>query len=288
MAKKRGLGKGLDALLGIQADGSTPGVDRNDELRALPVDMLQRSPYQPRTEFDQASLEELASSVRAQGVVQPIIVRQVSNGKYEIIAGERRWRASQLAGLHEVPVVVRKVNDLEAMCLALIENIQREDLSPLEEARGIARLLDEFDMTHDMVAEAVGRSRSTISNMLRLLELSVSVRQMLEQGDLEMGHARALLSLGHDQQAETARLVVAKGLSVRETEALVRKTLDKSGVKKTVRKTALDPNIRSLQDELSGRLGTSVTIKHSKGGKGTLAIRYSSVDELDGILARIK
>ncbi|MEX2353232.1 MAG: ParB/RepB/Spo0J family partition protein [Gammaproteobacteria bacterium] len=288
-AKKRGLGKGLDALLGLQSADNIPATGHiNDELRALPVDMVQRSAYQPRTEFNQAALEELASSIRAQGVVQPIVVRPVSNGKHEIIAGERRWRAAQLAGLHEVPVVVRKVNDLEAMCLALIENIQREDLSPLEEARGIARLLDEFDMTHDMIAEAVGRSRSTISNMLRLLELAVPVRQMLEQRELEMGHARALLSLGQDQQSETARLIVSKRLSVRETEALVRNLLNKTGVKKTGKKTVLDPNIRSLQDELSGRLGTAVVIKHNKSGKGALEIRYSSVDELDGILSRIK
>jgi len=285
--KKRGLGKGLDALLGLQSADSVPVAGHKDELHELPVDMLQRGVYQPRTEFDQESLADLASSIKAQGVVQPIVVRPVANGKYEIIAGERRWRASQLAGLHEVPVVVRKVNDLEAMCLGLIENIQREDLSPLEQARGLSRLLDEFDMTHDMVAEAVGRSRSTVTNLLRLLELSAPVRQMLEQGELEMGHARALLSLANDKQLEVARLVAKKGLSVRETEALVRRLQNKTPTKKSLKQTD-DPNIRSLQDDLSGRLGATVLIKHKKTGNGILEIRYSSVDELDGILSRIK
>jgi ParB family chromosome partitioning protein len=249
--------------------------------------MLQRSAYQPRMEFDQDSLEDLASSIRTQGVVQPIVVRLVSNGKYEIIAGERRWRAAQLAGLHEVPVVLRKVNDLEAMCLALIENIQRENLSPLEEARGFSRLLDEFEMTHDMVADAVGRSRSTITNLLRLLELAPDARQMLEKGEIEMGHGRALLSLPAEQQGEVARRVASKGLSVRETEALVRKLLKKPAGGNTARRK-MDPNIRSLQEDLSGRLGTAVNIKHRNTGKGTLEIHYGSVDELDGILSRIK
>ena len=283
--KKRALGKGLDALLGLQTAGS---VDTSaNELRTLPVDLLQRGAYQPRIEFEPEALQELANSIKAQGVVQPIIVRPVSNGKHEIVAGERRWRAAQMAGLHEVPVVVRKLDDVQAMCLALIENMQREDLSPLEEARGLSRLLDEFDMTHDMVAEAVGRSRSTISNMLRLLELSAPVRQMLEQGELEMGHARALLSLPETLQLVAAREVTAKGLSVRETEALVRKLQNRKSSGKTANST-LDPNIRGLQDELSGKLGTTVLIKHKKSGKGTLEIQYSSVDALDGILSRIK
>jgi ParB family chromosome partitioning protein len=218
--KKRGLGKGLDALLGIQSGEVTADSARPDsELRKLPVDLLQRSPFQPRTEFEQAGLEELAGSIRVQGIVQPILVRPLNDGRHEIIAGERRWRAAQMAGLHEVPVVVRKVDDMEAMCLALIENIQRKDLSPLEEARGLSRLLTDFDMTHDKVAEAVGKSRSTITNLLRLLELSPAVKQMLERGELEMGHARALLTLPDAQQAEAARLVVSRRLSVRETEA---------------------------------------------------------------------
>jgi ParB family chromosome partitioning protein len=286
--KKRGLGKGLDALLGIQSGEVTADSARPDsELRKLPVDLLQRSPYQPRTEFEQAGLEELAGSIRVQGIVQPILVRPLNDGRHEIIAGERRWRAAQMAGLHEVPVVVRKVDDMEAMCLALIENIQRKDLSPLEEARGLSRLLTDFDMTHDKVAEAVGKSRSTITNLLRLLELSPAVKQMLERGELEMGHARALLTLPDAQQAEAARLVVSRRLSVRETEALVRKLRNKAGPKQAGNRT-FDPNIRSLQDELSGRLGTSVVINHKKTGKGTLEIHYNSVDELDGILSRIK
>jgi ParB family chromosome partitioning protein len=285
--KKRGLGKGLDALLGIQSGETGGGARFENELRTLPVDLLQRSPYQPRMEFGQEALEELANSIRAQGIVQPILVRPLVDGYHEIIAGERRWRAAQLAGLHEVPVVVRRVDDMEAMCLALIENVQRKDLNPLEEARGLSRLLTEFDMTHDRVAEAVGKSRSTITNLLRLLELSPPVRQMLERGELEMGHARALLSLTEELQVDAARQVVSRRLSVRQTEALVRKLKNKTGKKKGLTRL-IDPNIRSLQDELSGRLGTSVVINHKKTGKGTLEIHYSSVDELDGILSRIK
>lgn len=286
--KKRGLGKGLDALLGLQTAADSDGaVGGQLDSRTLPVDLLQRGVYQPRVEFDQAALQELSSSIRAQGMVQPIVVRLVSNGKYEIVAGERRWRAAQMAGLHEVPVVVRKLDDVQAMTLALIENIQREDLSPLEEARGLSRLLNEFKMTHDMVAEAVGRSRSTITNMLRLLDLSVPVREMLEKGEIEMGHARALLSLPENLQLHAAREVVTKGLSVRETEALARKLQNRKPSGKTD-KSVLDPNIRGLQEDLSGRLGAAVSIKHHKTGKGTLEIKYNSVDELDGILSRIK
>lgn len=274
-------------MLGIQSGEVTAERARPDsELRTLPVDLLQRSPYQPRMDFEQGALEELANSIKVQGIVQPILVRPLSDGRHEIIAGERRWRAAQMVGLHEVPVVVRKVDDMEAMCLALIENVQRKDLSPLEEARGLSRLLTEFDMTHDGVAEAVGKSRSTITNLLRLLELTPSVRQMLERGELEMGHARALLSLPDLQQAEVARMVVSRKLSVRATEALVRKLRNKSGSRQAT--LVIDPNIRSLQDDLSGKLGTSVVINHKKNGKGTLEIHYSSVDELDGILSRIK
>jgi len=285
-AKKRGLGKGLDALLGLQQAGPDSLPAAGGELRSLPVDLLQRSPYQPRNEFSRESLEELAGSIRSQGMVQPVVVRDLGDGRYEIIAGERRWRAAQLAGLHEVPVVVRQASDLEAMCLALIENIQREDLTPLEEARGLARLLNEFEMTHDMVAEAVGRSRSTITNLLRLLELSPAVKQLLENGELQMGHARALLPLPEHRQKELAEEVIRKGLSVRETEALVRKLQNPAAGKAAGK--AIDPNIRTLQEELSGRLGAEVRIKHGKKGRGRLEIRYSSVDELDGILARIK
>ncbi len=285
--KKRGLGKGLDALLGLPPD-QLAGDDKSpDDLTLLPVDLLQRSAYQPRVEFDKAALEDLAASIKAQGVVQPIVVRKVDQGKYEIIAGERRWRASQLAGLYDVPVVIKDVTDLEAMCLALIENIQRQDLNPLEEARGISRLLTEFDMTHDAIAGALGKSRSTITNLLRLLELSDTVKKMLETRELEMGHARALLSLDADQQLDIAKNIVKKGLSVRQTEALVRNLSTKSPTKKSDPQI-VDPDIRALQDDLSGKLGASVIIKHKKSGKGTLEIHYSSVDELDGILSRIK
>jgi len=285
--KKRGLGKGLDALLGLPADQLAGDEKSPDDLKKLPVDLLQRSSYQPRIEFDKVSLEELASSIRAQGIIQPIVVRQLETGKYEIIAGERRWRAAQLAELYDVPVVVKDVTDLEAMCLALIENIQRQDLNPLEEARGISRLLLEFEMTHDAIAGALGKSRSTITNLLRLLDLSPSVKQMVEEGKLEMGHARALLSLEADQQLEIANTIVKKGLSVRQTESMVRKLGTKSPSKNKASAT-IDPDIRTLQDELSGKLGASVIIKHKKSGKGTLEIHYSSVDELDGILTKIK
>jgi ParB family chromosome partitioning protein len=285
--KKRGLGKGLDALLGLPADAGKSAENSNHELRTLPVDMIQRSSFQPRSDFDNEQLEDLASSIKANGIIQPIVVRQVSNGKHEIIAGERRWRAAQLAGLHEIPVVIRTVSDVQAMSVALIENIQRQDLNPLEEALGISRLLKEFDMTHDAIAEALGKSRSTISNLLRLLDLISSVKQMLEKGDIEMGHARALLALAEEDQLQVAKEIVKNGLSVRETEALVRKLQNKTTVKKK-EITNIDPNIRTLQGDLSSRLAAAVLIKHKKNGKGILEIHYNSVDELDGILTRIK
>lgn len=289
VAKKRGLGKGLDALLGIPANGASPGAgNREEQLRAIPVEMLQRSPYQPRIEFDKQALDDLASSIRAQGVVQPIVVRPLSDDRFEIIAGERRWRAAQLAGLADVPVVIRRVTDVEAMCLALIENIQRQDLNPLEEARGVSRLLDEFEMTHDMIAEALGKSRSTITNLLRLLDLNPPVKEMLEKGEIEMGHARALLTLGGEQQVEAARLIVKKGLSVRETEALVRKLQNRPPVARKTGNSQIDPNIRSLQENLTEKLGAAVVFRHKKTGKGTMEIHYNSLDELDGILSRIK
>jgi len=286
--KRRGLGKGLDALLGQHAASDLAELNDNDELRRLPIDLLQRSPYQPRSDFKQESLQELADSIRAQGVVQPIVVRALKKGeKFEIIAGERRWRAAQLAGLHEVPAVVRNLDDKSAMCLALIENIQREDLNPLEQARALSRLMSEFKMTHDAVAEAVGRSRSTVTNLLRLLDLNDKVKQLLEQGDLEMGHARALLALPYSRQFDTAQKVVRQGLSVRTTEALVRRLQKTPGKKKTVQKST-DPDILRLEVDLSERLGASVRIKHAKGGKGTVQISYNSLDELDGILSHIK
>jgi len=287
-AKRRGLGKGLDALLGSRTGAELGAIDGNEELRFLPVDLIQRGQYQPRTEFEQEALQDLANSIKAQGVVQPILVRRLDKGdKYEIIAGERRWRAAQLAGLHEIPVVLRQINDQTAMCMALIENIQREDLNPLEEANGLARLLDEFGMTHEGIADAVGRSRSTVSNMLRLLDLNASVKKMLGEGKLEMGHARALLPLPEKEQIEAARQVIRQALTVRATEVMVRGML--SGEKKTKKSPAKkDPDTLRLETDLSERLGASVSIKHSHKGKGVLEITYNSLDELDGILKRIK
>lgn len=287
-AKKRGLGKGLDALLGERKSTELGAIGGNEELRFLPVDLIQRGQYQPRQEFNDEALEDLASSIRAQGVVQPILVRPMSGGdRYEIIAGERRWRASQLAGLHEVPVVLRQIDDQTAMCMALIENIQREDLNPLEQAQGLARLLDEFDMTHEGIADAVGRSRSTVTNLLRLLELDSRVKNMLVTGKLEMGHARALLPLPSAEQAAVATKIASQGLSVRATEALVRQA-DSGEKKARTKKTAKDPDTLRLENDLGETLGASVNIRHSRGGKGVLEIRYNSLDELDGILKHIK
>ena len=262
--------------------------DHAEELRTLPVELLQRGANQPRLDFDEEALQELADSISAQGVLQPVLARPLADsGMFEIIAGERRWRAAQLAGLHEIPAVVRKLDDRAAMCIALIENIQREDLNPLEHARGLARLAEEFDMTHDLIAESVGRSRSAVTNMLRLLELCDEVKQLLESRQLEMGHARALLTLSEQQQRWAAQQVVKSGLSVRATESLVRR-LQKA---KTVLKPGearVDPDIRRLETELSEQLGAAVTVQQKKQGKGTLRIEYSSLDQLDGILARIR
>jgi len=265
----------------------------NEQLRILPVDVVVRGQYQPRGKMDPQALEELANSIRKQGVIQPIVVRPLKGTEnYEIIAGERRWRATQLAGLHEIPAIIKDVSDQTAMCLALIENIQREDLSPMDEARALSRLLQEFEMTHDDAAEAVGRSRSSVSNLLRLLDLHVDVQQLLETGKIEMGHGRAILALDIANQTEVARRVVKQGLSVRATEHLVKGLKDKGGKLKGSKKPSssskLDPNLRSLQEDLSGRLGAAVAIKHHKSGKGILEIRYHSLDELDGILSIIK
>lgn len=284
--KKRGLGRGLDALL---SGSSTPETVEaaGADLRELPVDLLQPGKYQPRTDMHPESLEELANSIRAQGVVQPIVVRSINaGGQYEIIAGERRWRAAQMAGLHEIPAVVRNVPDEAAIAMALIENIQREDLNPIEEAIALQRLIDEFQMTHQEAAGAVGRSRAAVSNLLRLLTLNGDVRRMLEQGELEMGHGRALLALEGDDQSKAAREVAAKGYSVRETEHLVRR-LSTTPVK--LRKSAkpLDPNIKHLQDELSDKLAARVAFQHNSKGNGKLVIHYNSLEELDGILKHI-
>jgi len=287
-AKKRGLGKGLDALLGPYAGADISSALQDNQLRHLPVDLIERGKYQPRLEINQDALEELASSIRAQGVVQPIVVRPISaSNKYEIVAGERRWRASQLAGLHEIPALVREFSDQAAMCVALIENIQRENLNPIDEARALSRLIKEFEMTHDAAAEAVGRSRPTVTNFLRLLELHANVQKMLETGKLEMGHARAILALPIEQQPEVANKIIKQGLSVRESERLIRRLTSNATTKKT-KSRSLDPNIRRLQEELSEKLGASVAIQHTASGKGMVQIRYNSPDELNGILSKIK
>src|SRR5699024_4615531 len=256
------------------------------ELRHLAVNQVQRGRYQPRRDMSPEALEELAESIRAQGVMQPIVVRPVSSNHYEIIAGERRWRAAQLAGLKNIPAVVRYVEDEAAIAMALIENIQREDRNPMEVALALSRLKEEFELTHQQVADAVGKSRAMVTNLLRLLSLEESARRMLEHGDLEMGHARALLGLQGEEQVEAAKIVVAEGLNVRQTEALVREF----GKPKPEPKAPVveDPNVKALMRELAERLGAPVAIKQGSKGKGKLVISYSSLDELDGILAHIK
>ncbi|MEJ2513860.1 MAG: ParB/RepB/Spo0J family partition protein [Gammaproteobacteria bacterium] len=292
-AKRRTLGRGLDALLssGSREPGAAPPAAADGELRAVPVDLLQRGRYQPRLDMRQESLEELADSIRAQGVVQPIVVRALKQpgdgARFEIIAGERRWRAAQLAGLQEIPAVVRDVPDEAAVAMALIENIQRENLNPLEEARALERLIGEFEMTHQQAAEAVGRSRAAVTNLLRLLDLSADVKALVEKRELEMGHARALLALADaSAQAGAARQVVSKGLSVRETEKLVKRLLQPA--KKPAAPASRDPDIRRLEQDLSDRLGARVSLQHGTAGKGKLVVSYNSLDELDGILAHIK
>ncbi len=304
-AKKRGLGRGLDALLGPAKPPAAPAGSEPagaapaqtaaavspegvaGELRTLGVERLRRGKYQPRIDMHNESLEDLADSIRSQGVVQPIVVRPVSGGDYEIIAGERRWRAAQLAGLQDVPVVVRAMDDRSAIAVALIENIQREDLNPLEEAQALARLIEEFDMTHQQAAEAVGRSRAAVSNLLRLLELSETPRAMLQSGELEMGHARALLALPAGPQAEAARQIVRKGLSVRATERLVKQWLVDSRRPAPAREARRDPDLVSLEQNISDKVGAPVQVQQGARGKGKLVISYNSLDELDGILEHI-
>ncbi len=286
MSKKRGLGRGLDALLG-GAPANRATVAGDGELRLLPVDVIRRGKYQPRSTIHAEGLEELADSIRAQGVVQPIVVRPVGFDQYELIAGERRWRAAQQAGLHEVPAVIRKVEDQAAMAMALIENIQRENLNPMEEAVALQRLITEFELTHQLAAEAVGRSRAAVTNLLRLFELNEDVKARLESGELEMGHARALLGLQGDQQSEIARKVVSRGLSVRETEQLVRGLRKPSAAAQKGRKS-VDPDVLKLQDDLSQRLGAEVRFQHAAKGKGKMIVHYNNLDELEGILAHIK
>ena len=281
MAKMKGLGRGLDALLG----GDEPAAAGTDQLAELKIESLQPGKYQPRTHMDEAALRELADSIRPEGVMHPILVRPVNAGRYEIIAGERRWRAARLAGLSTVPALVRAVPDNAALVMALIENIQREDLNPLEQANGIQRLVTEFGITHDRAAEMVGRSRSAVTNLLRLLALAAPVRELVQQGKLDMGHARALLALSGMQQIETARNVAARGLSVRETERLVARLIRGAAGKKTRRGTHRD--ILRLQEDLAQKLGTKVTIKSGRKGRGALVIDYMSLAQLDAILARL-
>lgn len=277
--KQKGLGRGLDALL---AANNTPESQRQE---TLDVGVLQPGKYQPRTRMDPGSLEELAASIKAQGLIQPISVRPVGAGRYEIIAGERRWRAAQIAGLAEVPVLIRDIPDDAALAMSLIENIQREDLNPLEEAAGIQRLIDEFQMTHQQAADAVGRSRSAASNLLRLLLLAKPAQDMLMAGDIEMGHARALLPLSKSEQGRIAAMVADKGFSVRETERLVARELNPP-VKKTGDKKP-DRDLLRLEEELSDRLGATVKISSNRKGGGSLTIRFGSLDQLDGLLARL-
>ncbi len=308
--KKPVMGRGLEALLGQisrrpdpaagpapapDAAATTPAKLPGDELANLPVDLLQRGKYQPRVDMRQESLEELAASIKSQGIVQPIVVRPVDGAapgesqRYEIIAGERRWRAAQIAGLQAVPAVIRRVPDEAAIAMALIENIQRENLNPLEEARALDRLISEFGITHQQAADAVGRSRAAVSNLLRLLELPSEITAFVEKRELEMGHARALLGLTQRrQQVEVGSLVAKKGLSVRDTEAMVRAMLNRPAGAAAQDGKSLDPNVQRLQDELSEKLGAPVQIQHTGSGKGKVVVTYHSLDELDGILAHIR
>jgi len=311
--KKRGLGRGLDALLGNAAEvkaltdpqpiSTTPVTAEptpttqssqparpatgNSGLRHIAIELIQRGTYQPRVHFEQVALQELADSIQAQGVIQPIVVRPISAGKFEIIAGERRWRASQLAGLDEIPAVVKELNDQSAAAISLIENIQREDLNPLEESRALQRLIDEFEMTHQQVAEVVSRSRATVTNLLRLKDLNEDVKYLVDERKIDMGHARALLALTGAEQSALASKVADMGWSVRETEKQVKRVLNPAP-KVSTASASMDPDIKRLQEQVSERLGAPVHLEHKTNGKGKLVINYSSLDELDGILAKIK
>jgi ParB family transcriptional regulator, chromosome partitioning protein len=312
MNDKKKLGRGLDALLssgrsetmvsllgkskGRPAPDQAPAPaasspstseDKDGDLKNIPVELIQRGKYQPRTDMHEEALEELADSIRKQGVMQPIVIRPISSDKYEIIAGERRWRATQIAGLDTIPAIIKPVGDEAAIAMSLIENIQRENLNPIEEAMALKRLQDEFELTQQEVADAVGKSRATVTNLIRLIGLNIDVRRMLEHGDLEMGHARALLALPDTQQSEAARSVVGKGLSVRQTESLVRRlTAEASSTPAAAME--IDPDIKNLEEDLADRLGAKVLIQHTAKGKGKLILKYNSLDELDGILSHIK
>jgi len=287
--KKKGLGRGLTALLENSDVDSMIEAKNDDELRNIDIDLIERGPWQPREHFDEESLQELADSIAAQGVVQPIVVRQKARvggqDRYEIVAGERRWRASQKAGLSKVPAVVKKFDDQTAAAVSLIENIQRENLNPLEESTALKRLVDEFEMTHQQVADTVARSRAAVSNLLRLQDLNPDVKVLLATRQIEMGHARALLAIDGIEQSSVAKDVARKGLSVRETEALIRKLSAPAKKTKTIRK---DPDIVNLEQRLTERLGAPVSIKQKANGKGSLEISYSSLDVLEGILSKIE
>ena len=303
MVKKRGLARGLDALLGggkpsktepaettsvVETSDAPSSAEVAEGQSVLPVEFLQRGRYQPRRHFDEIKLQELADSIKAQGMVQPIVVRSVGDNNYEIIAGERRWRAAQLAGLAEVPVFIREVDDQTAMAMALIENIQRDDLNPLEEAVALHRLLDEFGLTHQEIANAVGKSRTTVTNLMRLLELAPEVKALVDERKLDMGHARALLALKAGDQRKAANEVVKKGLSVRATEALVKAFLNPKPAASKKTGAVYDNDTRRLLDDLTDRLGAKVDLKQAGKGKGTLQISFNSLDELEGILEHIK
>ena len=294
--RKRRLGRGLDALLSkpVAENAAVTGSTAGNPFMQIPLELLQRGRFQPRVDMRQESLEDLANSIRSQGVVQPIVARPIGNGgpsqRYEIIAGERRWRAAQMAGLNQIPTVVRDVPDHAVIAMSLIENIQRENLNPLEEARALDRLIHEFDLTHAEAATAVGRSRATVSNLLRLQELADKVKPMLESRQSEMGHARALLSISDPQQQhDAARQVIKKSLSVRETERLVKRMLDSKGKKKPAKRPAsVNADIRRLEVEVSEKLGAKVRVVHGNKGSGRIVISYNSLDELDGILKHIR
>ncbi|VAW34858.1 Chromosome (plasmid) partitioning protein ParB [hydrothermal vent metagenome] len=286
VAKKRGLGRGLDALLGTKSkDKFGEASDNANSLTELDVDLIKPGKFQPRTKMDMMKLRELADSIKAQGMVQPIIVRSAGKNKYEIIAGERRWRAAQIAEMSKIPVVIRVADDRQTIAMALIENIQREDLNPLEEATALQRLIDEFELTHQQAAQAVGRSRAAVSNLLRLLELHKDVKKLLDDGEIEMGHARALLGLEKNQQLQAAHEVIKKAMSVRVTEKFIKNYAKQ---KPEAVQKPIDKDIQRLELELAEKLCSQVTIQHSKKGKGKLVINYHSVDELEGILAKIK
>jgi len=277
--KRKGLGRGLDALLGSEAGGA------QDTLATLAVGRIRPGRYQPRTRMDQEALAELAASIKSQGLMQPVLVRPVEQDRYELIAGERRWRAAQLAGLHEIPALVREVADESALAMSLIENIQRESLNPMEEAAGLQRLVDEFRMTHEQAADAVGRSRSATTNLLRLLRLAKPVQAMVMEGVLEMGHARALLALDGARQIESAKRIASRGLSVRESEKLVASLLRGQGVQ---RKARVDRDLARLEEEVSGRLGTTVQILANRKGRGKIVVHYSGLDHLDQLLKKLR